>query len=291
MNVDDPLWPEFHPLWNDIKAHGDNLQVAGGYGLFLKQNWLRRNSDIRTIVQLDRWTDSVPRVTKDIDLVIGVELIARQIPNTSIADTLKRHDYKPTLRNPNWQFEKVLSEGRRIVVDLHAPLPEEPNAELSVDRIRVKRIPSLGEAGIHGRTNPEAVGSEIHPFRFEYAGVDVEVPNAVTWSLMKLTAMRDSFERSREDERPEDDRNFLFAQAIKHARDVCRVVALVNADERDKIEDVRKKLDGNAAFTEAKQIYTKHFADAQGFGRRASESMLVEEDSRLVCDLLGEWYR
>ena len=35
--TDDPLWPHFEPLWNDLLKMSSRLLVAGDYGLFLKQ--------------------------------------------------------------------------------------------------------------------------------------------------------------------------------------------------------------------------------------------------------------
>src|SRR5438046_2354311 len=36
----DPLWPYFVPLWTDLRKIAPGLLLAGGYGLFLKQQWL-----------------------------------------------------------------------------------------------------------------------------------------------------------------------------------------------------------------------------------------------------------
>ena len=99
-----------------------------------------------------------PRATKDIDLVIGLKLIADQGPNERFAEVLAQHGYSVTELNPRWQFENTLRHDRKVVVELHASLPWETHPNLSVDDIRVKHKPSLGKAGVHGRTNPEAVG-------------------------------------------------------------------------------------------------------------------------------------
>ena len=38
--VQDELWPHFVPLWTDLRKIAPGLLLAGGYGLFLKQQWL-----------------------------------------------------------------------------------------------------------------------------------------------------------------------------------------------------------------------------------------------------------
>jgi hypothetical protein len=67
----DPLWSHFHPLWTDLsRVASDDLLVAGGYGLYLKQRFLLANPALPIAVPLDRWLDATPRVTKDLDLVL-----------------------------------------------------------------------------------------------------------------------------------------------------------------------------------------------------------------------------
>ena len=38
--IQDELWPHFVPLWTDLRSIAPRLLLAGGYGLFLKQQWL-----------------------------------------------------------------------------------------------------------------------------------------------------------------------------------------------------------------------------------------------------------
>ena len=40
MPTDDPIWNEFLPLWTALPFAANQVQLAGGYGLFLKQKWL-----------------------------------------------------------------------------------------------------------------------------------------------------------------------------------------------------------------------------------------------------------
>jgi hypothetical protein len=71
--MDDLLWPHFMPLWQDLRAASSTgILIAGGYGLFLKQRWLSEGTPPRTVVPIQNWRDAIPRVTKDVDLVLGL---------------------------------------------------------------------------------------------------------------------------------------------------------------------------------------------------------------------------
>jgi len=126
---------------------------------------------------------------------------------------------------------------------------------------RVKHKPSLGEQGVHGRTNPEAVGSELHPFQFSFDEVKLVVPNPVTWSVMKLTATRDRWVLSQDLARDEEFREFSRFQAAKHAQDVYRVIAMMTMEERDRASEVVESLNRTDAFEAAKQCWRNDFAD------------------------------
>jgi hypothetical protein len=76
MPTDDPTWTEFRALWSELPQAGNHVHLAGGYGLFLKQRWLLDNLSVPTVIPLDRWPNSTPRVTNDLDIVVGLELLA-----------------------------------------------------------------------------------------------------------------------------------------------------------------------------------------------------------------------
>jgi hypothetical protein len=90
-------------------------------------------------------------------------------------------------------FEKKVSEGRSVVLDFHAPSPAEKRNDLRVESRRVKPQPSLGQTGIHGRVNPEAASSELHPFSFTCAGVEIVLPNPVTLAWPSASAVQSVF--------------------------------------------------------------------------------------------------
>ena len=290
LSGDDPLWPHFGPLWVDLQdTASQSILIAGGYGLFLKQKFLRANVGIPVVVPLDRWPNASPRVTNDLDLVIGLDLIADEKTQHAFKIALDKHGFSVNERNPRWQFEKRVSETHRVVVDLHAPLPAKDQSNLQTHGRRVKRKPSLGEEGIHGHTNPEAVGCDLHPFRFEVDGTSIRVPNPVTWSIMKLTAMSDRWTISDDAAHSEERREFNRQQSIKHAKDVCRVVALVTRDEIDTVLPVVEAIRATPEFTHATQIFNTLLTDDARLAAQIAAGWRLE-DFNLIRSTLSSWF-
>lgn len=263
--------------------------MAGGYGLFLKQKFLLANVVIPVVVPLDRWSNASPRVTEDIDFLIGLDLIADEQSQHAFKSALDKHGFSVSERNPRWQFEKRVSKTHRVVVDLHAPLPAKDQSNLQTHGRRVKHKPSLGEEGIHGRTNPEAVGADLQPFSFEANGMTILVPNPVTWSIMKLTAMNDRWILSGNENEPEEKGEFSHAQAIKHAQDACRVVALVTRDENDSVLSVAEAIRETPEFVKATHILnTLLIGDARLVGEISAS--WSPEDFNLIQKRLSSWF-
>ncbi len=53
---DDPIWPHFRPLWCDLyHVAREQLTIAGGYGLYLKQNWLIENPGVLPVIPMTQW--------------------------------------------------------------------------------------------------------------------------------------------------------------------------------------------------------------------------------------------
>lgn len=294
MTTDDPLWAAFAPLWQDLRGGtgGRPMLVAGGYGLFLKQRWRFEDPARRTVVRAEDWLDPAPRVTRDLDLVIGLDLLASADAQAGIVGAMEQNQFRVVERNPRWQFERTIEEGRRVLVELHAEMPSPGHAHLAVDkRLRVKHKPSLGARGVHGRQNPEAAGGELHPFEFRVGGVEVAVPNPVTWSVMKLVAMRDRWRKAQEPERPEAERERDRQQAIKHAGDVTRVVALTTREEQDRAAEVVGIIRREPCFASAVEACAAHFGNDDGWGGSVARRMWRAEDMRVIKSVLTDWFR
>jgi hypothetical protein len=262
--MDDLLWPHFLPLWQDLRAaSSSDILIAGGYGLFLKQQWLSEETRPQTVVPIQNWKDATPRVTKDVDLLLGLDLIKDATLQKSVVGALTKNGFEASDRphERRWKFLKRLQDNRMIVIEMHSQRPDPGEVGVIATAKRVKHKPSLGDQGVHGRTNPEAVGSELHPYRFEMNGVGLYVPNPVTWSVMKLTATMDRWASAQNLDRDEEQREFDRLQAAKHAHDVYRVVAMMTMDERDRAGEVATSLLETDAFDFATESWRNLFSD------------------------------
>jgi hypothetical protein len=309
----DELWSHFVPLWTDLRKIAPGLLLAGGYGLFLKQQWLVSQlsflgtgtggaivtqrgekfvvDGVRTLVAIHRWKDQTPRVTKDFDFIASLGLIASKEEQQRLSEALEKHGFDVVPANARWQFEKKVSAGRSVVLDFHAPSPEEERGDLRVQARRVKPQPSLGQRGIHGRENAEAASSELHPFSFTHAGVEILLPNPVTLTLMKLVAMRDRRLASLDASRSAEKRQEEERQARKHAEDVCRVAAMMTREESESTDVILDAVRRKPVFAAAMTTFSEFFKSDEEWGSQAVAGRWQAEDFQMIRSTLAAWFR
>lgn len=291
--MDDLLWPHFLPLWKDLlTASSTGILIAGGYGLFLKQRWLSEGTRPITVVPIQNWQDANPRVTKDVDLLLGLDLIKDATLQKSVVGALTKNGFEASDRphEQRWKFLKRLQDNRTIVIEMHSRRPSPGEVGVAATGRRVKHKPSLGDQGVHGRTNPEAVGSELHPFSFEMNCVGLYVPNPVTWSVMKLTATMDRWAAAQNLDRDEEQREFDRLQAAKHAQDVYRVVAMMTIDERDRADEVVNAISETEAFGVAIESWRHLFVDTPIPVTQQLTSKWQADDAEAIRGVLSGWF-
>lgn len=289
----DSIWEHFSPLWAAFQEHAaSEILIAGGYGLYLKQLWLKQNPEIRTVIPLVRWRDVSPRVTKDLDLVIAVDLIANESRNKGLLGILLHHGFRVSEQpqGKRWQFIKMLERNAEIVVELHAETPRKNQENVATDRVRVKHLPSLKDEGVHGRHNPEAIGSQLHQFEFELGRSKITVPNPLTWSIMKLVALRDRWDKSQDQLEDAERRDFSRIQAIKHGQDVCRTIAMMTEEERNLTNDVLLAVKHSSHFKAAAQSTSAYFTGKESWATQILSDKWNEEDILLIQDVLKGWF-
>jgi hypothetical protein len=311
-HIQDELWPHFVPIWTDLRKITPGLLLAGGYGLFLKQQWLvsqgrspgssvgpinvsatsetRVEDEIRTVVPMHRWREQTPRVTKDFDFLIDLDLIASPGEQHLVHEVLEQHGFKVVPQNARWQFAKVIGEGRNVVLDFHAPSPGQKRNDLRVQSRRVKPQPSLGQTGVHGRENPEAIGSELHPFSFKFRGLEIVLPNPLTLAVMKITAMHDRWLVSQDASKSSEVRDLERRQAQKHTEDVFRIVAMMTREEREAANEVLKVVRDGSSYLSAARTYLQFFNSDQSWGPLAVEDKWQPEDFRSIQTALAAWF-
>ena len=285
------LWATFVPLWSDLRRIAPGLKLAGGYGLFLKQQWLAlpTSAGVRPLVPLDRWEDAIPRVTKDIDLVAEVGLIGSATVQEGVDAVLKKHGFEVVPANARWQFERKLEGDRSVLVDFHAPPPDQEGQGVKVASRRVKPHPSLG-IGIHGRENPMAVGADLHPFTFLLEGVEIVLPNPVTLVLMKLAAAKDQHENSQDASKTREERDVASGQARKHAADLFRSTAMMTREEHDQVAAVLDTAKKSDAFGKGKTIFAELFGSAGSWGNLVVSPAWKTGDHREIQRVLAGWF-
>lgn len=286
------LWATFVPLWSELQRIAPGLKLAGGYGLFLKQQWLAlpASTGARPLVPLDRWEDAIPRVTKDIDLVAEVGLIGSATVQEGVDAVLKKHGFEVVPANARWQFERKLEGDRSVLVDFHAPPPDQEGQGVKVASRRVKPHPSLG-VGIHGRENPMAVYSDLHPFIFSLEGVEIALPNPVTLALMKLAAAKDQYDNSQDASKTGEERAIALGQARKHAADLFRSTAMMTREESDQVPAVLDAAKKSEAFGKGKTILAELFAGAGSWGNSVVSPAWKTGDHLEIQRMLAGWFQ
>ncbi len=306
----DKLWPHFAPLWKDLQRIAPDLLLVGGYGLFLKQQWLLSQlsflgpetgdttatqreeelvvNEVRTVVPIERWKNQTPRVTKDFDILASLDVIASSEQQRQFHDALIEHGF--VFKIKLWQFEKKIGEDQSVILEFHAPSPKEKRDDLRLEGKRVKPKPSLGEFGIHGRENAEAAGSEFHPFSFIHSGVEILLPNPVTLTLMKLIATRERHQRSENASSLAENRPKERRQAQKHAEDVCRVVAMMTLEERDSADFILASVRDTQVFKDAQSTFSEYFQTNESWGSQAVIDKWENNDFDVIRETLAAWY-
>jgi hypothetical protein len=103
--------------------------------------------------------------------------------------------------------------------------------------------------------------------------------------------MRDRWDKAEDQAREEQHRNFHRDQALKHAQDVCRVVAMVTPEERDRAADVVAAIRTSVRFSDAADISDRFFQRPDGWGLRAVARAWRDEDLRTIQELLKGWFK
>jgi len=289
FSSDNDLWPHFLPLWKQLNQVGPNFLIAGGYGLFLKQRWLLAES-AQILVPMERWHNPEPRATKDLDVIVELDIIASPEHQQQIQKILEDQEYQVVPGNERWQFEKRITPGRSVILDFHSPKPGPEHFNLRADGRRVKPKPSLKQTGIHGHENLEAVGCEFHPLTFANDNVQITVPNPVTGVIMKMVAMRDRLQKSRDPKQTEDSRRNEEGEARKHAGDVYRMLAMMTRDESDQVNEILGAIRTTEAYKDTCSIYSELFVAIDSWGPQSVVGQWAPEDLAQMHAILSSWF-
>jgi hypothetical protein len=229
------------------------LIVGGGYGLFLKREYVRA-SGARTL--LTEWPEA--RSTNDIDLFLRPELLIRAEPLQPLGSALNRLGFAPVPGAEKYQFARPGPTGG-IEGSLKFDLLTGPRSRFAgtparVDDRRVRPRPSVD---VHAHPVDEALTLEEGLLPVRQRGktsggqtheAEVYLPHPLTFAMMKLFAFRD---------RVNDPTKELGQY---HALDLYAVLAMTTEPEWDQALDLQRRHRTAAEMVEAVRVVRDDFA-------------------------------
>lgn len=234
------------------------LIVGGGYGLYLKQLYLRDNRQIRTLFDIDDLPTA--RTTEDIDLILRADIVTDSQSMGTIRAALDHLEFSVVETAKYTQFVRQMSPGQ-VKIDLLAPPLGDFASRVPADSRRVRPRPSVN---LHASKLEEALAVDRHAIPIPVTGqlstgaahsTEVLIPQAFTYLLMKLGAYRDRMN--------DDDKDF----GRHHALDIYRIVGLLTEDEDHYVRELNAELVEHPTVIEARQVAMAHFVEPSGFGR------------------------
>lgn len=234
------------------------LIIGGGYGLFLKQLYVKDKPQIRTLFGVDALPSA--RTTEDIDLILRAEIVTDSESMKVIRNVLDQLGFTVVETAKYTQFVRPMSPGQVKIDLLAAPLGEF-SARVPKDARRVKPRPSVD---LHASKLEEALAVDRHAIPIPIQGqlssgeahnTEVLIPQAFTYLLMKLCAYRDRM----------DDADKNLGQ--HHALDIYRIVGLLTEDEDADVRSLIAEFAEHPVVIDARQIAATHFISPDGIGR------------------------
>ncbi len=266
MMANDPLTITVLDLDAALGGSAD-LLIGGGFGLYLKQLHLEKSVE-KTLLPRSQWPRA--RTTQDIDLFLRAKVV---VDEAQMARYRAALDQLGFVVEPSAQWMKFARDvdGRTVLIDLMVgPLGD---LEAQVERRNV-RVKPKGSSGLHARAADDAVEVEHDPFRLavtdDHRSCEILVPQAFSFSLMKLGALRDRINDVNKDE------------GRHHALDLYRIVAMLTEPE-DSTATVLAALHAeNPVVVAARRVVDDLFVDARGLGRiRLREHPLCPKEANL----------
>lgn len=258
-----PLSAHLLDLLRQLEGSGVEPTLAGGFGLFLRREWIAE-TQAKTLIQ------PIPeaRSTEDFDLLLSLEVLADASKSQALKNALDTLGYTVIPNAKYFQFKKMgtaWGQARDVKIDLLAPPPPENHALLEADQVRVKQR-KRGSL-IHGRTTTEAILVEERRMEIPLKGNCTDdqffsgrvwLPNPLTLYTMKFFAFRDREEGKRGEPDPD--------QARKHAADLYVLTTLLRQSDYDDAVELARQHRENPVLLEAQQIVTQYFAEENSWG-------------------------
>ncbi len=256
MSSFEPLTEALLDLARALDPQQIPLTIGGGFGLYLKQDQLRRTGERTLLAELP-----APRATNDIDLFLRVDVLASLEAMQFIAKTLGELEFKPAEEGRYFQWTRSLGEANEVRLDLLVGPLGEFRDQLKTDK--PPRVRPRGKLLLHAHTTEEAIAIDTRSKPLGLKGrctdgsefaTTVYLPQGFTYLLMKLFAF---------DDRKNDDKKDVGRH---HAMDLYRIVAMMTEAEYDEALQLSREYSGDPRTERARRIISENFGSNTDLG-------------------------
>lgn len=248
-------------LLYELRTSEIRLIVCGGYGLYLKHQWIEK-TNASTLLSF------IPaaRSTNDLDLFLATQVLVDREKAKTVLEAIQALQYMAIENRENYQFSKEFNhDGQlfRVKFDFLTKMPDDPS-EVKLLEVQEIRVKNKGRGGIHAHLTIEAIAVEDNPAPMEIVGSRttgegygsrVYVPQAYAYLMMKLFAFRD-WEAKKQNP----------SYARKHALDLYTIVAMMTEEELVTAEAASQRYGHTEAAQEAARIVNEFFSQTTAMG-------------------------
>lgn len=255
------------------------VMIGGGLGMYLKQQDLEGQEHVGTLIKADLWPPA--RTTEDIDMFLPTEIVLCVGDMQSVRDALDGLGYQ--VKEQNFQFMKSVGHGEVGVDLLTGAKDEEARKQLNINGFRVRpkqKVP------LHAYLTNEAICIDQDPLVLsiedprpgnEKRSIEVRVPNAFTYLIMKLHAFRDRVESEQKE------------MGIHHSLDAYRIVAMLTREEYAMVKRLLIENRDTDAVQATARIIRQHFGDEHALGVLRLREGAKKSGVELGADAVSEF--
>lgn len=243
----------------------ERVLLVGGYGLYLKQQHLRRTGE-PTLIEGEHWP--VPRATNDFDLLLEQELLADLADMRFVRETFSKLGYTVIKGAEHYHFERDTGTRNALRIDLLTSQPDrlEPDGRIRRtdhragpqarrgQRPLIHAWPTTGILHTSERGTPLVVPISFTT-RTTEPTTSVRIPHTFDLMLMKLAAYREQKKR----ERPGYGKN---------AVDLYRAIAMTTRGENAEMRRLLEPVMEEPIVVACRDTVHFEFSEADGPGIR-----------------------
>lgn len=228
------------------------LLVAGGLGLYLKQQYLVRQGIPTLVPDLP-----VARTTQDIDWLMSEQQFVACTNSGGAKAALIKLGFEVD-KDARWMKYRRMLGSEEVILDVMLAPPLPIGISVSGERAKPKHLSEF-----HARFTPDAIGAREFAAPIPLQGTrssgashacEVLIPCALTYATMKLLAFHDRLEDSRKD------------LGRHHAFDLYRIFAMLTEDDEHRSAQALAKHVTDRKLEEARQVARECFCSATSLG-------------------------